>query len=84
MVDRRSETAAVNGERVTAAVSWLCRSRATLPRLPPAGPTVLALVLAVVLLVVWYVWAHPELLAKFKKEFQDALGEGGGPPESPA
>jgi hypothetical protein len=36
------------------------------------------------LTIAWYFWTHPGLLAKFRKDFQDALDEGRGPPESPA
>jgi hypothetical protein len=42
------------------------------------------LAFASALAIVWYFWAHPGLLAKFRKDFQDALDEGRGPPESPA
>ena len=42
------------------------------------------LTIAVVAAVVWYFWTHRELLAKFRKDFQDGLDGGRGPPESPA
>jgi len=42
------------------------------------------LTIASALAVVWYFWTRFGLWAKFKKDFQDALDEGRGPPESPA
>jgi hypothetical protein len=42
------------------------------------------LTVALAVAVVGYVWTHPELLAKLRKHFHDALDEAGGPPESHA
>jgi hypothetical protein len=41
------------------------------------------LTIALILAAIWYCWSHG-LLAKFRKDFHDALDEAGGPPESPA
>jgi hypothetical protein len=42
------------------------------------------LAIASVSTIVWYFCKFPNQLTKFKKDFQDALDEGRGPPQSPA
>jgi hypothetical protein len=42
------------------------------------------LAVAGALAIAWYVWAHTDLIDRFRKDFQDAIDKGRGPPESPA
>jgi len=42
------------------------------------------LYLAAAAAIVWQFCTHPDLLTKFRKDFQDALDDGRGPPDAPA
>jgi hypothetical protein len=42
------------------------------------------LIIVAAVAIIYQFWTCPSLLAKFRKDFQDALDDGRGPPESSA